>query len=395
MTALLLGLSILQSGTPRVIESPMPGSGLVVVQAYILAPNLGPADAAALKVVGETLLDGTQEFTRNELLSYGAQAGLPPTVSILPDFAKVQIAVPKRGLTVAIALIESILVRSNLKLEDLEAHRSTLMVRHRPAWSAALDPRLLPYKDLRAGDYARVRDSLFRPENIVIAVGGDFDQGDGAKEVKKAFGSWSLGPKKYVPKPIPIPISASNDEAVSSYELYGLPIATSQPAWAQQFLAMFALGVGKESSVTRVFREKMQISYRQETVLWPSLQGWIPRLFVVASPSVNSSERIDGFRAALQEDIGSWSELTLERAKSMALASLNRDLPVSPFWLDTSGPARSDVASRTSWDAFSSLVKMPELNRGTMATAFGSVTLDELKAAAENFVKTAIPRSLD
>lgn len=390
-----LVLAIAAQPQLKVVETPIPGSGLVVIQAYVQAPDLGPQDAAALKVIGETLLDGTQEFTRGELLSYGAQAGVPPTVSILPDFLKVQIAVPKRGLSVAAALIESILVRPSLKPEDMEAHIQSLRERHRPAWATALDPRLLAYKDLRVPDVQNLMARLFRPDNILFSVGGDFDAGEGSAELLKAFNSWQVGRKPYVAKPMTVPQALDNGEPVSSYELQGLPISSKDADWASRILMCFALGVGKDGAVHRVFRESAGWSYRQEVILWPTLTGWLPRLIMLATPEGDRIERVDKMRAMLLDDIKNWSDQTLLRAKAMAEASLSRGLSVSPFWLDGSGPAGVDVVSQTGWAALVSLSQSPDFNRGAMMTGLSKVTLEDLKAAATEFVEKAKPRVVD
>jgi len=395
MICILLGLLQHGSSPIKVVELIEPGSKIVVAQATLLTRDYGDYDQAAARVIAESLLEGTTEFTKHELLSYGAQAGIVPRVEVMDDLIRITIAAPRKGLSVAVALIESMLVRPKLEFSALQARAVQLEKLHRSAWMSALVPVLLPYSKLRRSDFDNVRLRLLRPENVVIALGGDFAPGRGIEQVKTQFGVWAPAPKKFVGKPTAPPLTLDNREPVATCELAGEIVRGDRESDAGTILAVFALGVGKQSTLFRVLREQLRQSYRQEALLWATSHGWVPRI-VAAVPPELGRDFVEVLRGELLKDIEAWDETTLECAKALSESALQADLSVSPIWVDSTGPATTELRSRVSWLSFVTVANTPRLARdGILSQKLQEVTLESLKNSAREWISKAKPRWID
>lgn len=373
----------------KLVEVPIPTADLVVLQAIVPAAGLSGKDRAALAILGEALLDGTQEYTRNQFYQYGSTAGFPPLVEVLPDHLRIQIVLPKDGLGVACGLMESIVRRPSLRDEDVlrRLRRRTSVT---PSiWAQALDPTQPDFSRVKPADVRELHLRLFRPEHVQFAVGGGFGAGAGEKALRTAFEGWQ--PKR-VPKPAPDPPARPlwlRRPLVATFELRTDPIKLTDSRLPAMLLAAFALGVGKDGSMHRVLRDGNAWTYRQEAILWPTLQGWQIRL-VFAQASADGQQGLpEAARKALYADMSTWTGDSRTRALAMAEASLSRNLEVSPFWSGPSGPLPAGSVGATYWVAYSALLGQPTFSQAGLLEAIRSVTLDELKGAAGEMLTEA------
>jgi len=239
-----------------------------------------------------------------------------------------------------------------------------------------------------------VRDLAKRaiqPDRVIISVAGGFPVGDGVRQIQSAFGDWKPS-KVSAPRSDKtlLPLLARKSE-VTTIELRAPAVAPADAAYAQTLLAAFALGVGKQSSMTRVLREAQGWSYRQEAVLWPTGKGWQPRLIVAMKLPQEDVEIAERVRKVLLEDVETWTEEHRSRALAMAEAALTRRLEVSPFWGGPAGPVALDVADRAFWTGYGALLGSPGFGPGETLEAMKPVTLDELKSRAKSLLETATP----
>jgi hypothetical protein len=368
---------------------PIPTADLVVLQAIVPAAGLSGKDRAALAILGEALLDGTQEYTRNQFYQYGSTAGFPPLVEVLPDHLRIQIVLPKDGLGVACGLMESIVRRPSLRDEDVlrRLRRRTSVT---PSiWAQALDPTQPDFSRVKPADVRELHLRLFRPEHVQFAVGGGFGAGAGEKALRTAFEGWQ--PKR-VPKPAPDPPARPlwlRRPLVATFELRTDPIKLTDSRLPAMLLAAFALGVGKDGSMHRVLRDGNAWTYRQEAILWPTLQGWQIRLLFAQASADGQQGLPEAARKALYADMSTWTEDSRTRALAMAEASLSRNLEVSPFWSGPSGPLPAGSVGATYWVAYSALLGQPTFSQAGLLEAIRSVTLDELKGAAGEMLTEA------
>lgn len=373
----------------KLVEAPIPTSDIVVLQAIVPAAGLSGKDRAALAILGDALLDGTQEYTRNQFFLYGSTAGRPPEVEVLPDHLRIQIVLPKDGLGVAAGLLESLVRRPSLRDEDIVRRLQRRTAVPPSLWAQALDPTQPDFARVKPADVRELHQRLFRPEHIQFAVGGGFAAGAGEKALRTVFEGWQ--PRR-VPKPAPDPPAKPlwlRRPLVATFELRSDPIKLSDTRLPAMILAAFALGVGKDASMHRVLRDANAWTYRQEAILWPTLDGWQVRLILAQASADGQQGLPEAVRKALTSDMTSWTEESRTRAIAMAEAALSRSLEISPFWAGPRGPLPAGAIGGTYWAAYSALLGAPTFAPSGLLEAIRSVTLDELKGAAGELLTEA------
>jgi hypothetical protein len=372
----------------RVLEV-VEDSPYIVVQAYVKAPEkMTEREAAAWQVLGRVLLEGTIEYTPQVLRDYGSQAGLPPSVTVMPDFLRFQLMLPRSGLSLAGDLTYAVLARPALREADVANVVVELRKSEQTPWVAALTGVDYRYDKLRAGDVQRIYERAVRPENMNFVVGGGIAPGDGVKELQARFERWTPvrdpGPPRADGPAAP---KLSHSGPVSTFLLSGRTVTPASTASAAKLLAVFALGVGKEGAMHRVLREKLGLSYFQAAVLWPTAQGWVPSFAMVRRTEDGEAKYATEMRDALLTDVATWTDATLKRAQAMAEASFARELSISPIWLGPDGPRGRSLADRCAWRGYLEMVGSGALREEVLVGAMKNVDLDQLKAASKDLLE--------
>jgi hypothetical protein len=148
---------------------------------------------------------------------------------------------------------------------------------------------------------------------------------------------------------------------------------------------MVALGSGKGSSLFRVVRDGMNLSYRQDALLWPSAFGWKPFLVIGMEPQPDEASyraKAEEVRQALLKDVESWTEANRQRAVGYAGALVTRGGDASPLFFRYGGPLATDVTGRTRMAAYWMSKTGSAWNPEALASSFASIPLEELKAEA-------------
>ena len=382
MISALALVAVLQQPQFEVLEMPEQ-SQYVVVQAYVKAPEMSAREAAAWQVLGNTLLKGTSQFTAQSLRQYGAQAGIPPSVATMPDFMRIQIVLPKAGLSLAVQLLYSVMSAPTLKDEDLAETIESLTLEEPSPWISAMVGLSYDYSAIRKGDVERIWQRAFRPENISFVVGGGITPGTGQKEIDTRFSRLKVvrDPGTLIADGRPSPVLSTAGE-VSTFSLIGRTITPASVASAAKLLAVYALGVGKDSAMHRVIRDDLGLSYMQTAILWPTAEGWSPYLIMVRKSENEEAKFATDMKDALMKDVETWTDGTVSRAQAMARASFTRRLISSPVWLDSSGPMSQSLIDRCSWRGYLEMVGSGALREELLVDAMENVDLDQLKEQA-------------
>lgn len=358
----------------------------VVVEALIIRPEAMPkADLAAWHVLGEVLKDGSSSFPRNSMALYGSQAGIPPKIVVWDDFIRIQVAAPKAAADVAWEIIDSLLRRPAMRDVEIDRVREQLLAARIDPWSAALFPFSYEW-DLATNTRVKTLQlRAFRPENIVIGYGGDIEFGSGPAQVESRFRNWN--------PPMPPNIARYEDpieprrylaQGIAAYELYSDLSPTSNRS--MQVLIATALSSGKASSIFRAWRDEHALAYRLAGVLWPKKDSLAFRLLLIrADGEEEDAELLTLMRESLLADIETWDDQTLERAIVMARSSVNGRNPVSPMWIDPTGPMTDTVADKLGWFVLDYAIHGPEAQR-VDPEAFEGLDIEEFKSAARDLV---------
>lgn len=376
---------------PRIVEVPQPSEKTVTVVAYVKAPfAFGEREAAAWQVIGRCLLLGTSEFTANNIRTYAGQAGVMPKTVVMPDFIRVQLTVPSDGLDVGALFMESILRRPNLGMENFQRETDILKKEQFDAWRRAILPEVMDYSRLRPEHVTDLFELTFRPENINLVISGGFKPGDGFKAFDGRFDKYQPAPRRRaVQFDNPPRLASKHGQLLSTFELRGEAFAPGSPGSAAKSLAIFALGAGKDSSVFRVLREKERLSYRQEAFLFPTKNGWQPRILLIRKTKAGAETTAVQMQDALLKDVDSWSQETLDRANAMANLILKGDNSFGVVWLDGHEPMGLTSEEAAALRGFQLMTGGNIQTADQWAEQMQSVKLDELKAAAKAMLSNA------
>lgn len=383
-----LGL-LIAAAAPTVVEVPDPGSSVVLVQTYVAAGKLGDRDTAAWRVIGETLFEGTEDFTRDRILAFGSQAGVAPKVVTMPDFMRIQFVAPRGGLDVASQLLESVLRQATLRDAPIIEAIERLERDDLDSWRSALNSVEPAWKKVRPVDVRNLYARTFRPERMTFVFGGAITAGQGHAQTAKRFPDtgWPRVPR-FVPDG-PIKPRAYHPNPLTTFELRGRVFGPTDGEAAARIVAVFALGVGKGSAMHKALRDEQGFSYRQESVLYPTSIGWQPRLLAVHRVREGDAEALGSVRDALLKQVSAWAEPDLLRARNMAQSALAGTVPFSAFWLDDSGPMSGNLEDRCAWRGFLAMCGAGEKSESALGTSLALVSLEQMRAAAQEMLSSA------
>lgn len=374
---------------PRIVETIVPTSGLVCIQAIAPLPALGPRDLATARVLARVLPRATQDYTPGQMLAYALQAGDRMRCTLTPDSIRVTLTVPKGQVAIAAALVESALRRPSLEDAEIQRALEEMPFERGEPWSQALAAGGADTKDVRAPLVREMRARLFRPETVWLSVAGEFQPGEAREALEARFRGWEGDP---VPRPLP---DAPPEAPWKSYRgpvqilaWAGRPFSSRDAALPQRLLALCGLGVGKGSVLHEVVREKLALSYRQEAMVRGDAEGFAPRL-MFAHQGPWSAERFDEVQRALLEAVAAWSERDRERALGVARAELLGGVPLGLLALDAEGPATPDVRGRAFLAGYWSLKTGEPYHPADLLESMGTVRLEEMREAAREIVETA------
>ncbi len=388
--ALLLAAGLpLTDISPRVVEAPEPGAKMVVVQAFVPAADRETVtDRATWAVLVEALKDGTSDFTEARLRAFGEQAGYPVEIAPGEGFVRLQVVQPAGGLDVARTLVVSLLQDARLSDEAVREAKGRLARPPSDPWAWVLSGPRPGVASVTAAEVRAAYGRSFRPEAVVVAIGGAIAPGEGVAAFKESL---RAVPRVLPRKPRPRR-EAEEDwgSGVGVVELSGAGPVVGPAQW----LAACALGAGKQGALHRVAREQLRLSYRQEAVLWPANSGvgggFRLRLLVARAAPDSLLAVPDTLRRALLADVETWGEPELGRAKAVAVATLGRGYDLSPLALDSTRFARGGPIDRTAIAGLFAL-SQPGSDPAGLVEAMASVTLDQMKAAARESLRTAVP----
>lgn len=377
-----------QPQTLTVHEVPEPGVGVTCFQAVIKYKPAGRDDAAAWDVLGQTLLAGTDDYTIGEIMRTGGLSGYRPRVVTMPGYLRLEYTVPTAMAESGAKIVAQCLTAPRFREDRVEDAKANLAQGFTDAFDQALQLEKKDYSKVTVEQVKELYQRTFRPATISLYVGGDFNVGEIPTIMTRYTREWK--PDLY-PRPPVIQLLTNLPTKVTgteSYELRSTPLTPSSPFAAARFLAVIALGVAKDCTMHRVLREQHGWSYRNEGVLYPSVDGWTPR-FIMLHDGPEGVALLEEMRKAMAADMDTWTDQTLQRAIVLGKASLREGFVWSPVWIDGYSPMRSDVVDRLALASYLDMVGAGGVSPKTWAMTLENVDLETLKAQAKEMVEKA------
>lgn len=394
MTALLLALAM-GSGRPPVVFAPEPEAPNVTVQALVRLPKMGDAQRLCVKVAWDSILEGSEEYSRVTLRNYSQQTGKPLLALELGDHLLLRLTFPKNQLGTAMAMAESILRRPLLLSESLEAAISRAFTPSTDPWFTALHPEgwseAKPSRDEIVAEYRR----LVRPENVVLSIGGGFEPAAAQKELARFDGWTPSGAGRPVREwaAAARPLLKVSGEA-TLFELAGPDRPANRASAASDLMAAVALGVGRGSTLYRVAREANGWSYRQEGFWQPTPGGWRLRMILARRSAEDAPAFLTEWREAMQADVKEWTQADRSRAVGVLRGWLEKGIGIAPVLLLPEGRPVASLEERTHLRAWWRMKFGEELDAESVVRQAEQVKLDDLKASALEMLEKANGRFL-
>ncbi|CAN5342256.1 hypothetical protein BH11ARM1_BH11ARM1_11450 [soil metagenome] len=365
---------LLFAATPAVIETPDPSARRVSIQAVVMLPKLTEFEKGMLDVLVKTIPKRTAEYSKTEMLI--ATDGATVTCDRMPDSVRIGVSVLPDNFRAGMGVVNNLLHKATLSDADLIAANSEPEMVSRwmsPRWTADY-----PMDRFRTDRARALYGQVFQPENITISVGGAFENGAAAAIWKRDVASWG-GPRIH---PFQDDFSVSKPRVMEGGNPKIEHVDHAFDPSAKNILAMFALGSGKGSSLFRIVRDQMAVSYRQEAIIWPTDAGFQSCLQWATS----GDTKLADVQAALTKDIDAWTDAERLRAIGMASGVFDLGVDASPFYFTPTGPIGHDLDDRTFMKAYWYAKTGQDWDPAKLIKDMRSVSLDDLKAAAKTIV---------
>jgi predicted Zn-dependent peptidase len=389
---MIFALALAALSGPQVLEYPDPKAPNIVVQAVVKLGPLSGREQAMAQIIDDTLLDATDSYDEGQIWQYSTLAGESMKCSLSGDHFRIQLTVPKGQMSLAGELTAELLEHSRLTEGVIQSDIVTASIRPASYWSELLQPFKLNYKKMHHDEVMEFYHKVFVPANTTIAVAGPFTTGEGQAAMDKYIGDWSA-PKvpsyvRHIQDPPP-PLLGHHAFPVTTVELYGPEYGSSEADFAANLLVTTALGVGKGSSMFRVLREKMDLSYIQQAIVAPTPGGFQTHLVMIVKPSAEEAPLVDTMRAALAADVATWNEDTRKRALGMALAFLQNEAIATPLYLDGASAVGFGHDDHIFLNAYWTEKMGNAWDPGALLTLMRQVTLEDMKKMASDLVANA------
>lgn len=345
-------------------------------------PPMGGHDIAVARLLARTILDGTTDYTKRQIIGFTSANGMSLQCTVMPDHIRLQLGFLRGDLSQGLSIVKSIIEDATFSDETVAKALDVLPLAHPGYWGQALMPETPEYKPFYKHELLELYHQAFRPDKISVAVSGPFSPGQARDRWTSLYADWRARSwPNYLPG-VSSRLDTHAGRSVTTFELSGPEFSGTDPRLPARLLAAVALGCGKESSVYRLLREKLLISYRQEAMLWPTSSGFRMRVIAALKPRQDEAGLPDTARQALLDDVATWNAASRERAVAMAEGVFLRGLPLSPLQLQTSGPTRATQDDRTFLTAYWPLKTGSYWSESAILKALRAVSLDDMKVAA-------------
>ncbi len=374
--------AIFQDGNP-VTVCVDPAAAFVSVDAIVKLPHLSGHEYAEVELIAETMSDNVEGFSLADMRDSAARVGENLKITLMPDNLRIQFGVPPGDLKTAITYVDQILRNASFQEDPLNKAISEIPFRSKSLWATAIQPGILEFHRVRKDEIVDLYHRICRPENVWLSVGGPVNT-DVVTEIWTTLNeSWAPG-RAAKPSLDQAPLREAKQVPgrVSMIELRGKEILGGDASLPARLLATIALGSGKGSAMFARLRELKGWSYRQEAILWPTPDGFVPRMIMASGDKTSAGELALGMKSELGEAVKGWSDADLARAEGMAEGIFSRGLEMSPLYFNPYWPITNSLDDRTFLAGYWRMKTGKPWDDKKMLATMALVSLAELKEAA-------------
>ncbi len=347
--------------------------------AIVPLPALNAREINQLQVALELLPKGSIEYSARTIRQI--LQGSPIRCKLLPDAVSISFTVPNGAEKDGESLLISLMKSPAFDEDSIGPAIQTLNQRTLTFWQREIDPRPMSLGATTRQELLDTFHKVFTLPSVSIGA-------ISSKNLPTLAGTWAdaardwpaVAEPRLTEEPAPFQFPKVQP-TVSTGEFIGAEIRPSGPELAAELVALYALGSGKDCSLFRISREKHAWSYEQESLLWPTMTGWEPRLFIAMAPDSENGKRLDQLATELRADVDTWNSDTLASALGMAEANLLREVPFGPLtW--NGEPLNQDPEQRIAFDLYWAEKTGTHFSRGDLLESLQKIDLTTLKATA-------------
>lgn len=365
----------------------------VSIQCLLKTTNLTYQERAFLQTLEATLFNETETLSKNRLAHLVAFVGQNANVEWSQDVLRIEVTTKSSHIEPAIAILSDILKRTVIQNSvDAQRHLHQLQRTNgsRPHEQAILATlaqyNIVPtqHPNLLLAHLQDTWDRLAIPQNLAIAIVGNFDREKTVQTLSASLSNWK-GAENRTRKPVPPPPQAVPP---AKFHLGGALIQgpkPDDPDFAAWLVLAYAIGEGKKSEVAQFARYEGGFAYATGLRIGFHPQGaWGLAWFLSTEPPEEASSP---FLRRIQK--AEWLERELIRARTLAIADYEHG---EGRGMGAFRQGHTTLAERAFWLAWW------ELNGGYRWDAVFSqrlqeVTLERLRLVAEKWLPKA--QSLD
>jgi hypothetical protein len=385
MTICLAILSLAQASVASIAVEPISTSLVTGIQVFAPITDLSPRERAALRLGMTVFGTRTEDFTARQILQL--TSGRPVLARAGEDHVRIGFVLNPGSEKAAVSLLASLLQRPGLSRADIDRVRLERIAGGIDDWAIGLSEPMPNWADFSEAEIRNAVRKALRPDRLRITLYGAVSA-EGVNE------DWERRSRDW-PRMEPVPRPRFSFGTVTPQtgrarvmQLRSDPFPPGVADFATRYAALIALGVGKGSTLHRVWRDRYAWSYRQEALLLSSATGF--RAVLVAAGSAPPEEA----RKAALEDISAWTEGDLARAVGIASGILENGIDLNPLYPSPDAPMRDTDADRIFLKQYWPAKTGVPWNPTRLLSQIRQIRLEDLRAAATALVDSMKPQVL-
>lgn len=377
-------LMVLAQGNPvpEIIEYPNPNQSAVAIEAVVRLPKLNSSQRYVLSQAMNIAVQMTPEYGNRDVLRI-LQTGTRFQLYQAADHLRIGLTVENDDLGAGLSLLRSVLTEPTFLPDTIKVQKSNLT----DPWAKAYGGFISHEVPLDRNVMMTLWQGIMKPQNISVGISGQFADKVPTEKWKAMQSSWTQRPQSDLPLPFPPKhTEMPNNPPLLIFE--SKPIKMDQAKLASYLLAANVLGVGKDSLQWLIAREEMGISYRQESFLVSTEEGWKFRMAYGTDQDGTKPETITALKQKLKERCAALTQSDLDHAVGLGRGYLVNQMPTLPIVLGIGDVLSNNVSDRLylrhywktkfgfDWSANTTFVLMQQVELGNLKKLLSQI-LDE------------------